>query len=70
MMRQYYGSPPETPTVPGLGLHQHGGRPGAAFRRLRDQNLAEVEVSGWHEIVFSFSHPSLGDRIAALEASA
>ena len=40
-----------------------------AFRRLRDQNLAEDDVPGWYGIFFS-SHPSLGDRIAALEASA
>lgn len=37
-----------------------------AFRRLRDQNLAEDEVPRWYEIFFS-SHPSLKSRIAALE---
>jgi STE24 endopeptidase len=37
-----------------------------AFRRLRDQNLAEDEVPKWAELLFS-SHPSLGSRIAALE---
>ena len=40
----------------------------AAFRRLRDQNLAEDEVPYWYELLFS-SHPSLGARIAALEAA-
>ncbi len=38
----------------------------AAFRRLRDQNLAEDEIPKWYEIIFA-SHPSLGDRIEALE---
>jgi Zn-dependent protease with chaperone function len=37
-----------------------------AFRRLRDQNLAEDEGPKWSELLFS-SHPSLGSRIAALE---
>jgi Zn-dependent protease with chaperone function len=37
-----------------------------AFRRLRDQNLAEDEGPRWSEVLFS-SHPSLGSRIAALE---
>ncbi len=41
----------------------------AAFRRLRDQNLAEDEVPEWYEFVFG-THPSLGKRIAALDASA
>jgi STE24 endopeptidase len=40
-----------------------------AFRRLRDQNLAEDEGPKWSELLFS-SHPSLGSRIAALEATA
>jgi STE24 endopeptidase len=40
-----------------------------AFRRLRDQNLAEDEGPKWSEALFS-SHPSLGSRIAALEAAA
>jgi STE24 endopeptidase len=39
----------------------------AAFRRLRDQNLAEDEVPRWYELFFS-SHPSLKSRISALEA--
>jgi STE24 endopeptidase len=40
-----------------------------AFRRLRDQNLAEDEGPVWSEVLFS-SHPSLGSRIAALENGA
>jgi STE24 endopeptidase len=40
-----------------------------AFRRLRDQNLAEDEGPKWSELLFS-SHPSLGSRIATLEAVA
>jgi Zn-dependent protease with chaperone function len=39
----------------------------AAFRRLRDQNLAEDEQPRWMELLFS-SHPSLRKRIATLEA--
>ena len=39
-----------------------------AFRRLRDQNLAEDEGPRWAELIFS-SHPSLKSRIAALEAA-
>ena len=38
----------------------------AAFRRLRDQNLADEDPPDWYEIFFS-SHPSLRARIAALE---
>jgi STE24 endopeptidase len=41
----------------------------AAFRRLRDQNLAEEEPPQWYELIFA-SHPSLGKRIAALELTA
>ena len=41
----------------------------AAFRRLREQNLAQDEVPRWYELLFS-THPSLGARIAALEAAA
>ncbi len=40
----------------------------AAFRRLRDQNLADEDPPGWYEFFFA-SHPSLRDRIAALETS-
>jgi STE24 endopeptidase len=40
----------------------------AAFRRLRDQNLAEDEQPAWYEFLFG-SHPSLKKRIAALEAA-
>jgi STE24 endopeptidase len=39
----------------------------SAFRRLRDQNLAEDEQPKWAELLFS-SHPSLRSRIARLEA--
>lgn len=38
----------------------------AAFRRLRDQNLAEEDVPAWYETLFG-SHPSLGKRIEELE---
>jgi STE24 endopeptidase len=38
----------------------------SAFRRLRDQNLADEDPPGWYEFFFS-SHPSLHDRITALE---
>ncbi|MBV9718588.1 MAG: M48 family metallopeptidase [Candidatus Eremiobacteraeota bacterium] len=38
----------------------------SAFRRLRDQNLADEDPPGWYEFFFS-SHPSLRARIAALE---
>jgi STE24 endopeptidase len=40
----------------------------AAFRRLRDQNLADEDPPAWYEFFFS-SHPSLKARIEALEAS-
>jgi len=40
-----------------------------AFRRLRDQNLAEDEGPRWSELIFS-SHPSLKSRIERLEAAA
>jgi STE24 endopeptidase len=38
----------------------------SAFRRLRDQNLAEEDPPGWYEFFFA-SHPSLRARIAALD---
>lgn len=38
----------------------------SAFRRLRDQNLAEEDPPGWYEFFFA-SHPSLRSRIAALD---
>ena len=38
----------------------------AAFRRLRDQNLADEDPPVWYEVFFS-SHPSLKARIEALE---
>lgn len=40
----------------------------AAFRRLREQNLADDDPPRWYELFFS-SHPSLRARITALEAS-
>ena len=40
----------------------------AAFRRLRDRNLAEDEQPAWFEFLFS-THPPLKARIAALEAA-
>ena len=40
----------------------------AAFRRLRDQNLADDDPPPWYELFFA-SHPSLRARIAALESS-
>jgi STE24 endopeptidase len=40
----------------------------SAFRRLRDQNLADEDPPAWYEFFFS-SHPSLKKRIAALEGT-
>ncbi len=37
----------------------------SAFRRLREQNLADEDPPRWYELLFS-SHPSLRERIAAL----
>ena len=48
----------ETTRAPGIGA--------SAFRRLRDQNLAEDEQPEWYEFIFS-THPSLKARIEALE---
>jgi STE24 endopeptidase len=39
-----------------------------AFRRLGEQNLAELEPPRWSELVFS-SHPSLASRIRALQGA-
>jgi len=39
-----------------------------AFRRLSEQNLAELEPPRWAELLFA-SHPSLASRIRALELS-
>jgi STE24 endopeptidase len=39
-----------------------------AFRRLREQNLAEDEGPAWSEAIFA-SHPSLKSRIERLEAA-
>jgi STE24 endopeptidase len=41
----------------------------AAFRRLRDQNLADEDPPRWYELFFS-SHPSLKERIGTLETQA
>ncbi len=41
----------------------------SAFRRLRDQNLAEDEQPAWYEFLFS-THPSLKARIEVLERAA
>jgi STE24 endopeptidase len=41
----------------------------AAFRRLRDQNMAEDEQPWWIQMLFG-SHPSLRERIALMEAEA
>jgi Zn-dependent protease with chaperone function len=46
---------------PGAGIR--------AFRRLAEQNLAELEPPRWAELLFA-SHPSLASRIRALEAPA
>jgi STE24 endopeptidase len=47
----------------------HDGEAGAAaFRRLRESNLAEDEQPKWMELLFS-SHPSLGSRIRYLETA-
>ncbi len=40
----------------------------SAFRRLRDQNLAEDEQPVWYEFLFA-THPSLKARIGALESN-
>lgn len=48
----------ETTQAPAIGA--------SAFRRLRDQNLAEDEQPAWYEFIFA-THPSLKARIEALE---
>lgn len=48
----------ETTKAPAVGA--------SAFRRLRDQNLAEDEQPAWFEFIFS-THPSLKARVEALE---
>jgi STE24 endopeptidase len=52
-----------------LAATQDAGSGVRAFRRLRDQNLAEDQGPKWSELLFS-SHPSIGSRIATLEAAA
>lgn len=52
-----------------LAATRDGAAGAAAFRRLRDQNLADEDQPGWYEFFFA-SHPSLRARIAALEGNA
>ena len=49
-----------------LGATNDPGAGVSAFRRLRDQNLADDDPPAWYEFFFA-SHPSLKARIAALE---
>jgi STE24 endopeptidase len=49
-----------------LRATQDGAAGIAAFRRLRELNRAEETVPAWYQFFFS-SHPTIGDRIAALE---
>jgi Zn-dependent protease with chaperone function len=51
--------------IEATGDPQSGAR---AFRRLRDQNLAEDEQPKWAELLFA-THPSLRSRIERLEAA-
>jgi len=51
-----------------LAATTDGASGAAAFKRLRDRNLAEDEQPQWMELLFS-SHPSLRSRIAQLEAA-
>ncbi|HEV3195682.1 MAG TPA: M48 family metallopeptidase [Candidatus Cybelea sp.] len=48
-----------------LAATQDAAAGASAFRRLREQNLADEDPPGWYEFFFS-SHPSLKARIAAL----
>jgi STE24 endopeptidase len=50
-----------------LAATQDGPAGARAFRRLRDQNLADEDPPYWYEFFFS-SHPSLRARVEALEA--
>ncbi len=52
-----------------LAATADGASGAAAFRRLRERNLAEDEQPRWAELLFS-SHPSLRSRIQRLEAAA
>jgi len=52
-----------------LAATSDGASGAAAFRRLRERNLAEEEQPRWVELLFS-SHPSLRSRIKSLEAAA
>jgi STE24 endopeptidase len=49
-----------------LAATRDPGAGASAFRRLRDQNLADEDPPAWYEFFFA-SHPSLRARIAALE---
>lgn len=49
-----------------LGATHDASSGAAAFRRLRDQNLADDDPPAWYEFFFA-SHPSLRARVAALE---
>lgn len=51
-----------------IAATRDAGAGASAFRRLRDQNLADEDPPPWYELFFS-SHPSLRARIAALEES-
>ncbi len=48
-----------------LAATRDAGAGASAFRRLRDQNLADEDPPSWYELFFS-SHPSLRARIDAL----
>jgi STE24 endopeptidase len=48
-----------------LAATQDAGSGVSAFRRLREQNLADDDPPVWYELFFS-SHPSLRARIEAL----
>lgn len=49
-----------------LQATRDGATGAAAFRRLREQNLAQDDVPRWYEVLFS-THPPLGRRIEKLE---
>jgi Zn-dependent protease with chaperone function len=52
-----------------LDATHDAGAGAAAFRRLRERNMAESEQPKWMEVLFS-SHPSLRSRIERLETAA
>jgi STE24 endopeptidase len=51
-----------------IGATRDAASGASAFRRLRDQNLADEDPPAWYEFFFS-SHPSLKNRIEALEGA-